>query len=179
MQAKKLNEEVFFVKSTIANFARDYIEFLKKEVQKNKSGRIRLCAHNDVTDLLHEMFIVHTKDVYVRPHKHRNKCESFHIIEGQADLVVFNDTGDIVDVTKLGDFASGQNFYYRISNPCYHTLLINSEFLVFHETTTGPFNKSETIFAPWSPDDNNLEAKKLFLEQLNRSVEIFNSMGKL
>ena len=73
-------------------------------------SRIRLCAHPDVNDTLHEMLIVHEKGTYVRPHKHLNKTESVHIIEGSVDVVIFDDDGNITDVIQMGDYKSGRNF---------------------------------------------------------------------
>lgn len=36
------------------------------------------------------MLIVMAKGSYIRPHKHKNKSESFHIIEGLLDVIVFD-----------------------------------------------------------------------------------------
>ena len=39
--------------------------------------RARICSHRTVDEAIHEMFIVHHKTAYVRPHKHckkRSQC---------------------------------------------------------------------------------------------------------
>lgn len=131
---------------------------LKQRASTNPRRRIRLCAHRNATDALHEMLIVHERDAYVRPHKHVGKPESMHIIEGAADLVVMDDDGVPRRVVQMGDYASGKAFYHRIDAAAYHTLLIRSDVLVFHETTSGPFRREETVFAPWAPDGNDTRA---------------------
>lgn len=173
MQAKTVNSEVFESEEPIVKISRADIAFLKSRAAQNERKRIRLCTHRGVNDLLHEMLIVHEKSVYVRPHKHSFKIESVHIIEGLVDVVVFDDEGNISDVIPMGDYASGLKFYSRMSNPYYHTLLIRSEVLVFHEITNGPFKKEDTIFAPWAPFETDLDAINGFM------MEIAYSMDKL
>ena len=87
------------------------------------------------------MLIVHERGAYVRPHKHPAKTESTHIIEGLVDVVLFEDDARIERVISMGDYASGRAFYYRMDVPVFHTLIIRSDVLVFHETTNGPFER--------------------------------------
>ena len=155
MRLNKFNEEVFFADDEIVKLGYQDIDFLKEKAQNNERKRVRLCAHKEVKDTLHEMLIIHMKDTYVRPHKHLHKSESLYVIEGEASAVMFDEAGHIVEVIRIGDYRSGHRFYYRISAPVYHTLLISTEFFVFHETTNGPFNKTDTVFAPWAPEEND------------------------
>ena len=131
MRIKQVNKEVLFTTEKIAKVKDSDIELLKKKANANQRKRIRLCAHNNIKDKLHEMLIVHTKDTYVRPHKHLKKSESFHIINGIGDVILFNDSGEVIEVIPMGDYSSGRIFYYRISEPYYHTLLIRSAFPFF------------------------------------------------
>ena len=142
------------------------IERLKRDAASNARQRIRLCAHHHVDDRLHEMLIVHTRDTYVRPHKHLGKSESFHVIEGDVDVVIFDDDGDVNEVLRMGPFASGRPFFYRVAEPLFHTLLIRSDVLVFHETTSGPFRRADTVFAPWAPGDGDRPAVARYLADL-------------
>jgi cupin fold WbuC family metalloprotein len=139
---------------------------LKHAAAENARRRIRLCAHHSVDDRLHEMLIVHTNDTYVRPHKHVGKSESFHVVEGEVDVVVFDEDGGVTEVIRMGPFASGHPFYYRIAEPLFHTLLIRSDVLVFHETTPGPFRRTDTVFAPWAPEDGDAVAVRRYLADL-------------
>jgi len=132
-----------------------------------------LCTHRNTEDLLHEMFIVHTRDAYIRPHKHLGKPESFHIIEGTVDVFVFEEDGRVREVIKMGEYLSGRPFYYRINDPLYHTLIIRSDVLVFHETTSGPFNRADAIFAPWAPEESNPVGYEVFMGKLLQAAEKF------
>ena len=165
-----LNPEVLYSESAIVSVEKSDIEHFKQLSSCNPRERIRLCAHASPEDSLHEMLIVHKRSAYVRPHKHPGKTESTHIIEGLVDVVVFDDDGRIERVIRMGDYASGKTFYYRMAIPAFHTLLIRSEFLVFHETTNGPFDRSDTIFAPWAPDDGDVNSVTSYIADLNGRV---------
>src|SRR6266511_3954425 len=166
-----LNQEVLVAGDPVVKLSRADIQVLKDWALRNPRQRIRICAHKDTKDRLHEMLIVHTRNTYVRPHKNLNKSESFHVIEGAVDVVIFDEQGSVTELIRMGDYASGRRFYYRIEQPAYHTLLITSDVLVFHETTNGPFRREETIFAPWAPEEQDEAARAGFLARLQEEVK--------
>jgi len=155
MNYTKFNEEVYYTQDTITKVTSDVIDFLKREASNNKRRRVRLCTHKDINDPVHEMLIVHAKNNYVPPHKHLYKSESFHIIEGRLQVIIFHDDGSIREVIQMGDVSSGEILYYRLSEGYFHTVIPLTEWIVFHETTKGPFNPEETIYPIWAPDDND------------------------
>ena len=175
MSVRKINEEVFYFEDPIVRMGRRELQFLMEKVGSNERRRVRLCAHRSVEDPVHEMFVTLTKESYIRPHKHLTKSESFHIIEGSMDLVVFDDGGRVTERVRLGDYRSGGEFYFRFDKPSFHTLVIRSETLLFHETTSGPFRKEETLFAPWAPDERDQAAAKEFMGRLTRAVDEKNT----
>ncbi len=166
------NAEVLYSEEAIATANQSDIENFKNLSSHNHRKRIRLCAHPDQSDSLHEMLIVHEKGAYVRPHMHPGKSESTHIIEGLVDVLLFDDRGRIERVIRMGDYASGRIFYYRMTTPIFHTLIIQSEFLVFHETTNGPFDRTATLFAPWAPEENDVNSVNDFIADLEKRVSL-------
>ena len=173
MQFRRFNDEVVYAGNKSVAVGHQEVGFLKEQAEQNQRKRMRLCAHADFADHLHEMFIVHYKDAYVRPHKHLGKIESAHVIEGMVDLVIFDEEGNVIEVKRMGDYASGRTFYNRLAEPDYHTLLIRSESLVFHEVTNGPFRASDNILAPWAPDDSDPNAVTKYMEKLDLVVASF------
>jgi cupin fold WbuC family metalloprotein len=170
MRFQKINDEVLVAASPLVQISSADIETLKELASANPRQRIRICAHPNTEDRLHEMLIVHKRDAYVRPHKHLNKSESFHVIEGETDVIFFDEEGSVADVIRLGDCRSGHSFYYRLGEDRYHSLLIRSEFLVFHETTNGPFRREETVFPSWAPEEKNAAACAEFQARLSRAI---------
>ncbi len=154
MKFKVINKEVLYALDAFTNVDGGDIELLKDKASKNPRKRIRFCAHKDTNDTLHEMLIIHSKGAYVRPHKHLNKSESFHIIEGKLKVVVFDEEGGVVESINMGEYSTGDVFYYRLSENCFHTVVPISDIVVFHETTNGPFEREDIIFAPWAPKED-------------------------
>ena len=177
MQAKQLNEEVLIADERIVTVAAQDVQELIERAAHTTRQRIRLCAHKSTEDRLHEMLIVHARGTYVRPHKHLNKSESFHVIEGEVDVIVFDEAGELIDVLQMGDYRSGLPFYYRIDEALFHTLLIKSEALVFHEITNGPFNRADTVFAEWAPSDNDSQSVAEFMTRLAQRASSFRQQA--
>ena len=171
MKTTKFNEEVLYAVDPIVQLDELDIEQLKNKAKKNRRKRIRVCTHKNIEEDIHEMLIVHEKSCYVRPHKHFNKTESFHIIEGKADIILFHEDGSIDQVILMGEITTGRKFYYRLPPFRFHTLLIHSDVLVFHEITNGPFRLEDTIVAPWSPEDNNEHKITEYLSDLKNLIQ--------
>ena len=114
---------------------------------------------------------MHALDAYVRPHKHIGKSESFHVIEGLLLVVVFDDEGSKIEDIPMGDMHSGELFYYRLPANLYHTVIPQQDFVVFHEVTNGPFDRSDTVFAPWAPaEDDKPDIQRGFQDRIKSSV---------
>ncbi len=169
--ARSESAEVRYATDAVVLVDADDVARLKAEAAQNPRKRIRLCAHAGVDDVLHEMIIVHTNDTYVRPHKQLGKSESFHVLEGAVDVVLFDDEGGVTDVIEMGALASGKPFYYRLASSLFHTLLIRSKELVFHEVTSGPFRRADTVFASWAPEDGDTAAVRRFIAGLEEKLQ--------
>lgn len=171
MRMLKKSPEVYIADEPIATVSREEVEFLKGCVSETAKRRVRLCAHRASDNLLHEMIIVLASDTYIHPHRHTGKSESFHVIEGTVDVVVFDEAGTITEVLQLGDLASGRRFFYRLESPEFHTLVIRSDLLIVHETTNGPFTQRDAIFAPWAPADTDLAAAQEYMQNLKLKTD--------
>lgn len=173
MRRRNESDEVVYLEGAMVVLDCGDIRELGDLAAKNPRGRMRFCTHTGVDDPVHEMFIVHERRAYVRPHKHLTKTESFHVISGSADVVLYEDDGRISEVVTLGDFGSGLPFYYRLSDPVYHTLRIRTGQLVFHETAPGPFDCSDSVFPDWAPGEDDRPGQEQFLRELGDCVDAF------
>lgn len=162
--------EVFLAEGPIAAVGKVEIDTLKAAVKASPKRRARINAHPDGDDTLHEMIIAIDASSYIRPHKHPAKSEAFHIVEGEVDIVVFRDDGEIDRVVELGPPGGGRPFYYRMSDAFFHTLIIRSDLLIVHEITNGPFRPSGTIFAEFAPEDRETDKADAYQAELVRRV---------
>jgi cupin fold WbuC family metalloprotein len=162
--------EVFLAEGPIAAVGEGEIATLKAAVKASPKGRARINAHSDGDDALHEMIIAIDASSYIRPHKHPGKSEAFHIVEGEVDIVVFKDDGEIDRIVPLGAPGGGRSFYYRMSKPFFHTLIIRSDVLIVHEITNGPFRPEATVYADFAPQDSDTKDAATYQADLVRRV---------
>jgi cupin fold WbuC family metalloprotein len=175
MKLRKQSEEIFIAEDAIVRIGDEQIAFLKRQAKASPRKRARICAHKSNDDALHEMLIAIAADSYIHPHKHLAKSESFHIVEGEVDVAVFDDAGEIVDVIDLGAPGSGRQFYYRLDHGAFHTLLIRTPFLVVHEVTNGPFERAGTAMAAFAPPEQDAAKAQAYMREVDARVARFRA----
>lgn len=132
-----------------------------KRIAFEKKENVRISLHNSPDDDLHNMMIFQHNRTYTRPHKHILKSEAYHIIEGNALLVVFGEVGEVKETIDMG---LEKNPMCRIGKNCYHTLIPTTEYVIFHESRPGPFlREGDSIFAPWSVEPSDKEMADSFI----------------
>jgi len=169
MKLRKINDDVYYAEDALVRWGPEEIEFVRRCAAESPRRRARICGHRDPTDRLHEMIIGLDRRGYVRPHKHRDRTESFHVFAGSADVVIFDEAGAVRDVVMLGDGTADLR-YYRMNTPEFHTVLVRSPTFVVHETSLGPFDPNDTEFAAWAPKEGETDQIAAFLERVEREV---------
>lgn len=164
---ERVNDEVFIASEETVCLDTRAVAFVRECAARNLRGRARICAHKKATDTLHEMLIAITSASYVRPHRHLSKSESFHLVEGAADVVIFGEDGGIQRVVELGP---DRNFFYRLDTPRYHTLVVNSPVVVIHEVTNGPFDPSRSDVAAFAPSEGD-PAAAAYVQSLKLQIQ--------
>jgi cupin fold WbuC family metalloprotein len=162
--------EVFVTQGPIATIGSADIELLRNAVSRTPKRRARINAHPGHDDALHEMIIAIEPGSYIRPHRHHGKSEAFHIIEGNVDIVVFSEDGAIAEIVSLGEKGGPRPFYYRMSEPHFHTLIIRSDLLIVHEITNGPFRPEGTLYAAFAPAEDDPAAAAYRAELIKRAA---------
>jgi cupin fold WbuC family metalloprotein len=170
--------EVFLTEGPIATIGDQDIAMLRQAVRETPKRRVRINAHPASGDALHEMIIAIEPGSYIRPHKHPEKSEAFHIIEGQVDIVVFSEHGDIERIVSLAAYGGRHPFYYRMSTAHFHTLIIRSDLLVVHEITNGPFLPSGTIYAGFAPEESDEAGAAVFQSDLLTRVAALQASAR-
>lgn len=122
------------------------VEQLKDAAWKAENLRARICLHADTSDPVQEMLIALCAGTKVSIHRHPNKTESFHMVEGELDVIFFDNDGKETERLRLGAPASGHPFMYRLNSPLWHSVEPITNVAVVHEVITGPFNTSSNEF---------------------------------
>ena len=167
----EVSSGVFYPKSSCAKFFTanwELLRFLKEKAANTPLRRARVCVHPDPQADQHDMLIASHRDTYVAPHNHPRKSESFLVMEGFADIFLFNNDGSVSEVIPMGPPDSGRSFMYRMPAGQFHSLMIYSEVLLFMESTRGPFDLAQTTYADWAPAPDQIEAGRAYLAALSQ-----------
>lgn len=162
--------EVLFASGPLARVQAEDIARLKSMATASPLRRARICAHMSVEDAIQEMLIVHARGVYVIPHRHPDKCISMVSVEGECDMVFFNDDGGVNNVVRLGALGTGGVVFQRIINPPFYSLIPRSEHFVLLETINGPFRPEHNVSAPWAPKEADREAAQKYMTSLKVKI---------
>ncbi len=169
---------VFYTNQELVSVDDTILTLLKKEAAASPLKRARLCAHPGSDALQQDMLIVSHKDTYVPPHRHIDKTETFLVLEGHADTILFDENGNVTDILPMGPHNSGRLFFYRMPQQQYHSLLIHDEWLIFVENTIGPFDPEMTENAPWAPLPYAIEEGKVYKREMERAMQEWASAHK-
>lgn len=151
------------------------VERLKSGAAASDRRRCRLCFHADASSAQQEMLIVMHRSAYVRPHRHLAKVETLTVIEGEADALLFHEDGAVARQIAMGAPGGSDHFFYRVPPGQFHTLVFRSEWLVFLETTIGPFDPAASEPAPWAPGEDRPDEGRA---DLTARLERFQSAAR-
>lgn len=163
---RQIAPEVFYSDGLFRAVGHATSDFLKQKAGASARKRCRICFHADSSARQQEMLIVMHHTSYVRPHRHLSRLETLSIFEGRADTLLFEQDGAVVDRIPMSPASEGGMFFYRMPAGLFHTLVFASEWLVFLETTTGPFDPTDTEGAAWAPPESEPAAGRRFLSGL-------------
>ena len=141
---------------------------LFKETSINPRKRINHNFHSSYDDPVQRMLNCIEPGSYFRPHKHSNpsKREVFIILQGEAVVIQFEDSGNINDYIILD--SRKKSYGIEIPENSFHTLIVIKPTVVY-ELKDGPYSPiDDKDFAPWAPIDN-LEGEK-FNNQLIKLI---------
>lgn len=126
------NADVFILDSSA-------IHSLKLAALNSPLRRARICLHSDAESPVQEMVIALFRDSVIEPHRHPlHKPESYHLVEGQMNVNIFDEQGHCIrQIEMRGDGIR----MYRIGGNVWHQPVAVSEYVVYHEVYTGPFDK--------------------------------------
>ena len=150
--------EVLYGDKLFVSLGGPEIAMLKEIAASTPRRRARICTHPDASAAQQEMLIVMHGSGYVRPHRHFGKTETFLVLEGKVDALLFEEDGAVRSSVAMAAPGNGRPFFYRMPERQFHGLIFRSEWLVFIETTKGPFDLLETEAAPWAPPESEQQA---------------------
>jgi len=118
--------------------------------------------HSGPTDNPHRFLNVLLRGTYIRPHRHFQppKSESFLVLEGVAEVIIFDDQGAITARYSLGaESPQGRVWGIDIPPGLWHTILARTARVVCYEVKPGPWEPgSDKEYAPWAAAEDDSDA---------------------
>ena len=163
---RQVAPEVLYAEREVVTADPDLVSALRAMAEASPRRRARLCAHPNPDAAQQEMLIVMAGDSYVRPHRHLNKTETLTVLEGAAEALLFSEDGRLEQRIPMAPFGQPGVFFYRMPAGRFHSLQIRTPWLVFLETTAGPFEPGASEGAPWAPPEDGGQAGPDYLRAL-------------
>jgi cupin fold WbuC family metalloprotein len=138
--------------------------FNKVAALASESPRLRMNYnfHSDPADNPHRFLNVLLHGTYIRPHRHLvpPKSESFLVLEGMADVILFDDHGATKTRYQLGaESPEGRLWGIDIAPGVWHTIVARTPRVVCFEVKPGPWvAANDKEFASWAPAENDPDA---------------------
>lgn len=127
--------------------------------------------HSGPADNPHRFLNVLLLGTYIPPHRHSSppKPESFLVLEGMADVLLFDDGGAVTARYRLGaESPEGRLWGVDISPGVWHTILPRTSRVICFEVKPGPWvAASDKEFASWAPAENDPAAAEYGKTLLN------------
>jgi cupin fold WbuC family metalloprotein len=121
--------------------------------------RMNYNFHSGPADNPHRFLNILMLGTYIRPHRHfaPPKSECFLVLEGMADVILFDDRGAITARHQLGaESPEGRLWGIDISPGVWHTILARTTRVVCFEVKPGPWvATNDKEFADWAPAEND------------------------
>ena len=144
----KKNERVYYAKDNPFCISRQQMFILKSLASIKEIPVFRICMHTNDSADIHEMLMIHTKPTQVGPLKQLKTSLSYHIIEGELTIELYDEKG-----IKLKEYIVSNNNLneksltsIRLNAKQFRSVSSVSSFAIFLEVCSGPFQDSDTIW---------------------------------
>lgn len=137
----------YFARTPSVSLSKKMITDLKEKSISKGCVNVRLCLHRNPDENLHDMIILQYRNqTCKKPHKHLNKNETLHVIEGDLTSLIFHEDGELVKEVFL---TPEDNLLYRIQPGLYHTCIPRTNLTIYRETKQGPFEPQDNVLPEW------------------------------
>ncbi len=137
----------------------DLFDSLAERAAHSVRLRMNHNFHNGPNDNPHRFLNVVLAGTYVRPHRHTTppKAETFIVLEGSADVILFDQRGAETARYRLGSETS-EGHLWGVDLPAgvWHTIIARSPRVVCFEVKPGPWEPAtDKDFGPWAPAEGD------------------------
>ena len=143
----KVSHRVFFAKSETVVANESLISFLGAFAVANGHKISRLCMHQDQTQVIQEMLMIHAEQISTGPLRQNNDSSvSYHMVRGALEITLHHGgaTGDKVYQVEQLQNQPSVNSSLRVPARVFRTIRTLTDSAVFIEAQSGPFSDFDT-----------------------------------
>lgn len=144
---KKKNERVFYSLKSPSGFSNKQIYLFKEIALIKNQPLMRICLHKNDDEKIHEMLMVHSRPQKVGPLRQKNhESLSYMSIDGEALIKTYSKDGKFIDSYKIHNSKKNYLRMCRLDSKITRTIESVSEYFIFLEICSGPFEDNHTIW---------------------------------
>jgi len=143
---RKKNERVFYARETPAILGMQLIMLMKELAEFRGLPVFRVCLHQSDDEGIHEMLMVHTRPVCIGPLKQEKTSLSYHMIDGVADVSLYDDAGACNRTIRVDGAGGFCERFVRLKANAFRSIQTISRHSIFLEVASGPFADNETVW---------------------------------
>jgi cupin fold WbuC family metalloprotein len=148
----------------------ELFERLRVLAQASPRRRSHVNWHDPARDVVQRFFIHMLPGTYVRPHRHltQRRFELTVVLDGGADLLLFDDAGTVREIVQLRPGSAVRG----VELPCstWHSYRVTHGGLTLLEIKQGPYQETGAKdFAHWAPAESAAEVPS-FVAWLHRAT---------
>ena len=126
------------------------LEELAAKAAASERQRVHYNIHSGPADLVQRFIVAALRDSYFRPHRHAARAELALVLEGELDVVTFDEGGRLTARYAIGRGAA--NLAYETPPASWHTIVVKSASAAFLEIKEGPYDPATASqYAAWAP----------------------------
>ena len=134
------------------------LKALAQQAAQSERRRSHLNVHDSLDASVQRLFIATEPDTYMRPHRHpqAHKWEFLMAVQGEIDLLVFNDDGSLAQRESLSATAVRA---VEIPPNTWHAYVCRQSGTIVLEVKEGAYLPTpEEDFGPWTPAEGSADA---------------------
>lgn len=160
-------------------FDESYFDNLSRQAKANSRLRRHSNIHESYEDPCQRMVNALEPNSYIAPHRHFSvpKNELLVALRGQMALVMFDESGVVKEVLKLGYGVAGSEAIaaVELAADTWHTVVALEPGCILLEVKAGPFDPSQPKdTASWAPEEGTPQARA-YLQKLITAINGLNS----
>lgn len=143
---RKKNDRVYYATGAPAGMDLQSMILMKELAAYRDLPLCRVCLHASDNEPIHEMLMMHTRPQLVGPLKQNKSSLSYHMLDGAADIRLYDEQGACLQYMHLDSDDSFCRCSLRLDANVFRSMKTVTPYAIFLEVAGGPFKDDDTVW---------------------------------